>query len=57
MIIVEEGFREHDAAFPHMNWPPQSPDLNPVENRWDEIEKTLGVLRLSRHPDKISAKT
>ena len=24
-----------------MDWPPQSPDLNPIENLWDAIERLI----------------
>jgi len=41
-------FLERDNEFTVVKWPPQSPDLNPIEHLWDVVEQELRVLDV--HP-------
>ena len=39
--IVQEWFHEHDGEFSLLQWPAQSPDLNPIEHLWDDMERAI----------------
>ena len=39
--IVQEWFEEHDKEFKVLTWPPNSPDLNPIEHLWDVLEQQV----------------
>ncbi|GBN36301.1 hypothetical protein AVEN_8075-1 [Araneus ventricosus] len=39
--IALEWFEEHTDEFHLMSWPPNSPDLNPMEHIWDVMERQL----------------
>ncbi|KAK3564521.1 hypothetical protein QTP86_022875, partial [Hemibagrus guttatus] len=38
---VQEWFDEHNNEFEVLTWPPNSPDLNPVEYLWDVLDKQI----------------
>lgn len=49
--IVDRWFEEHDSDFSVLSWPAQSPDLNPIENLWDEVER--GIRKLNPLPSNL----
>ncbi len=42
--IISDWFPEHDNEFTLLKWPPQSPDLNPIEDLWDVVERKILIL-------------
>ncbi|GFW90657.1 calpain-5 [Trichonephila clavipes] len=38
---MQEWFAEHEEEVGHLDWPPQSPDLNIIEHLWGYLESKL----------------
>ncbi|KAK3527676.1 hypothetical protein QTP86_033571 [Hemibagrus guttatus] len=39
--MIQEWFDEHNNQFKVLTWPPNSPDLNPIEHLWDVPDKQV----------------
>ncbi len=42
--IISDWFLEHDNEFTLLKWPPQSPDLNPIEHLCDVVEREIHIM-------------
>jgi len=38
-VVQERLLRQADVK--HLDWPPQAPDMNPIENMWSEVKRTM----------------
>ncbi len=42
--IISDWFLEHGNEFTLLKWPPESPDLNPIEHLWDVVEREIRIM-------------
>ncbi len=49
--IISDWFLEHDNEFTLLKWPPQSPNLNPIEHLWDVVEREIRIMDV--HPTNL----
>ncbi len=42
--IISDWFLEHNNEFTLLKWPPQLPDLNPIEHIWDVVDQEIRIM-------------
>ncbi|KAL7373162.1 hypothetical protein ABVT39_000286 [Epinephelus coioides] len=42
--IISDWILEHDSKFTVLQWPPQSPDLSPIEHLWDVMQWEIRIV-------------
>ncbi len=42
--IISDWSLENDNEFTLLKWPPQSPDLNPIDHLWDVVEREIRIM-------------
>ncbi|KAK3552217.1 hypothetical protein QTP86_005984 [Hemibagrus guttatus] len=47
--MVQEWFDEHKNHFEVLAWPPNSPDLNPIQHLWDVLNKQVRSMEATPH--------
>ncbi len=48
--IISDWFLEHNIEFTLLKWPPQSPDVNPIEHLWDVVEREIFIMDVQQQP-------
>ncbi len=42
--IISDWFLELDNEFTLLKWPPQLPDLNPIDHLWNVVEREIRIM-------------